>query len=431
MNGMCPRCILLDKDSESYRKVLVPIALQSKPVIHSILALAAMQMSRRVSGRQYQETALSYRGSSLRMLSQGVGRLAGTASSGHNLSRTEILGMILMLCLYDLMHNTFRVQRSLSNHDWIVHSVGAERLLATSFISDDGQLCDHEISSFLGHLLVARFCLLQSTLPWGYNDQEVFNSTMFWLTKSARPFQEINCFSGCSNELLSILSEITSLIRHYHQSMNLSDSFNVEEDDSKAILEHKLRTLRQELPSHTMPGSEDSVIASPSSESLVRPTAAHRRLASVAAAYRHAALILVQYLDESECLNDNESVREAVANILTEQSLRTALCIPIFGKAARSSLLWPYFIAACHVTRDDELRVRTMAEFVAAMQRDPHSADVLQPMLDVVQDVWKQHDLRGECNGGDIRLGRSIADGSWCFPWERALAHRGWQLSWA
>lgn len=408
MCWMCPKCVLLDRHSESYRKIIIPISLQSGLVFRAMLALAADQVRWSTRDPKYQETALLYRGSSLSMLASMIASFNGSTDSNHSLSRTDLLGAILMLCLFESMGNTFKTTAE-APCDWRIHALGARRILDSPLKARHPEY-DKDIESFLGHLLSARVVSSSTTLPSYFDEDVSFRDATYWLSKSRRPSEEINCLAGCSNELLQIISETVIMVRQLRQQKKLLH------DHSKAILEQRLRTLRQSLPIIGGVGQNHQSIGN----AVYQKTSTSDRISQIAEAYRHAASILVQYLDPGVA-SDNAIVQNAASKIL--QGMPLALTLPAPGKAGRSSSLWPYFIASCHILEDDT-RVRVLQAFASAMSRDPSTADILEPMLDVIQGVWNQYDL-----GQDAFT--SCDQGSWCFPWEKVLHYKGWEFNWA
>ncbi|KAI1255012.1 hypothetical protein MGN70_003075 [Eutypa lata] len=379
-----------------------------KYLFRAMLALAADQVRWSTRDPKYQETALLYRGSSLSMLASMLASFNGSTDSNHSLSRTDLLGAILMLCLFESMGNTFKTTAG-APCDWRIHALGARRILDSPLKARHPEY-DKDIESFLGHLLSARVVSSSTTLPSYFDEDVSFRDATYWLSKSRRPSEEINCLAGCSNELLQIISETVIMVRQLRQQKKLLH------DHSKAILEQRLRTLRQSLPIIGGVGQNHQSIGN----TVYQKTSTSDRISQIAEAYRHAASILVQYLDPGVA-SDNAIVRNAASKIL--QGMPLALTLPAPGKAGRSSSLWPYFIASCHILEDDT-RVRVLQAFASAMSRDPSTADILEPMLDVIQGVWNQYDL-----GQDAFT--SCDQGSWCFPWEKVLHYKGWEFNWA
>lgn len=93
---------------------------------------------------------------------------------------------------------------------------------------------------------------------------------------------------------------------------------------------------------------------------------------------------------------------------------------PIDPGGRRSSSLWPLFIAACHVSTDED-RVYVLERFHGIESRKRFGN--IRPVRKVVEHVWKMRDLRADLVGNE----RDKADR--CFEWEDAMALLGSNLS--
>ncbi|KAH8888008.1 hypothetical protein GQ53DRAFT_843772 [Thozetella sp. PMI_491] len=410
LNWMCPRCCLLDRYSQSYRQVIIPLGLRSQVVFSAMLSVAAGQLRSQVQNATFYESALHYRGSALRGLS---GCLAAAQEFPSSTRKTEALGAILLLCLFELATTKFMTRDS--QPDWRTHGLGARGIMESPLPSQHPQ-CDEAVSSFLGHLLSARIVLTHTTLPAMQDEQGLLEDALYWLPRSTRPRQEVNCFTGCSNELLDIILETAVLLRQTRR-----DGVTMEADDSKLILEQRLENLDQVLPTKFA----DQSMNSTTMDVATLPVADDSIPLRIAEAYRWAAIILVQYMGANEHLNENIAIQNAISYILSDESLHCIFPLPNPGKVGRSSFLWPYFIAACHAAAD-ETRMRILEVFSGAVKLSPSCADVLEPMTEVIQGVWKQHDM--ECLAG---VPTNYPQGKWLFPWERVLQYEGWSLNWS
>lgn len=408
---MCPKCILLDTDSRSYRNVVIPIALQSSLVFNPLLALAASQMPDRVqdASHMYKETALKYQGYSLRVLARRITMLDGLAD------RSEILGAILMLCLFEVMNNTFRPD-PLMGMEWNIHSAGAKHVLESPVLDLRFQT-NIEMSSFLGQMLSAHHVLQYTTLSSTSDDGQALHTAQYWLSKTTRSCREINCFAGCSNELLAIISNIVNLVRQKRYVAGKGVGV------SKAMLENKIEAISQELPDFggSRSTANKATTVGPRGPVLTR----EERFLHVAESYRLATMILAQYLDAKDLPGENKMIRRSVEMILSEASMKSALSLPPPGKACRSGPMWPVFIASCHATTDNS-RVDVVRHFEDTMRRDGSTSDVLGPMMEVIQSVWRQQDLKHVV----LAPSGETDTNTWRFPWEEALCKKGWELSW-
>lgn len=397
---MCLRCILLDKDSHSYRKVVVPIALQSSLVFNALLALAASQMLPYQNDSSSKQKTLQYQGYSLHTLARRISSIG----SGET-SESEILAAILMLCLLEVMHNTF--QRGISDSiDVEVHAFGAQRVLESPTF-DSTKPHNVEMSSFLGQMLSARFLLHFTAESDRVGDASAEGRARYWLSKTTRPAQEVNCFAGCSNELLSLLCDIVSAIRQH--GAVLFDEENLEA--LKVSLVARVRQIQQQELLRRESSCQAAAISSEANRFLL-----------IAEAYRHVAMVLIeQYLSLPGQSVDYQEIQEHLKAALSEPSMRSAFAIPPPGKACRSSPLWPVFIAACHIT-GAAWRADVASYFSDIVAQDYWTVDILSPMLDVIEGVWERQDA-------DVLS--PPRDGVWHFPWEEVLADKGWELCWA
>lgn len=404
------KCILLDRNSKSYRKVIVPIALQSSLVLNSLLALAANQIP---SHHDHKRKALQYRWLSLRTLSSRISTI-GLADNTDLASASEILGAILMLCLAEVMHGPFQTTNS-GNTDMDIHSSGARSILDTPRLLKMNQ-CNMEMSSFLGQMLSARYALRYTTLAGDADDDVALKNAKYWLSRTTRPRLEINCFAGCSNEMLALLCDIVTCVRQHGRGV-LEKPW-----ETRRHLERKVAEITQDQ----MPTTRDSA-EEPQSDGVPAGAAStpEARFLHISEAYKHAVTILLQYLSSPDHPAHHDVIDTSIESILSETYMISALAIPPPGKACRASPLWPAFIAAFHVTRDSS-RMKVCWYFEDTMERNPSTCDVLKPMLETIQSVWTHHDLRqaGMCvrDHGD--------DGTWRFPWEQVLSDKNWMLCW-
>lgn len=403
LHRMCLKCILLDKDSHSYRKVVVPIALQSNLVFNALLALAASQMLPYQQDWSSKQKTLQYQGYSLRTLAH---RISSLDSGG--ISESEILAAILMLCLLELMHNTYQIGAS-DSIDVEVHAFGAQRVLESPTF-DATKPHNVEMSSFLGQMLSARFLLQFTAKSDRVDDTSAEGRARYWMSKTTRPVQEVNCFAGCSNELLSLLCDIICAIRQ-HGSISF-DEENLE------VLRASMMTRVQQVQQQELLRRESF---SNAGQGIAISSEANRFLL-IAEAYRHAAMILIE---RNLCLPGQsvnyQSIEEHIKAVLSEPSMGSAFSIPPPGKACRSSPLWPVFIAACHVTNAAS-RTDIVSYFTSTVSQDHTTVDILGPMLEVIEGVWERQ-VAGMLN--------QSSDGIWRFPWEEVLVDKGWELCWA
>lgn len=427
-NRMCTKCTLLDGDANTCRRVIIPISFRSQLVLQSCLAAAANQMTRLQSS--YSQAALRYRGSCLTSLHRHIAYLSSGQIPTMVATKTEILGAILMLCFFEYYNDSFKDSIAhRSRAGWRAHLDGARKILELNPTSDSAQ-CDQAVTSFLGHYLAGHSVLSYATLVEPSEGEALYKGGRYWLRRTVRPINEINPFAGCSNELLAIVLEIIARIRK-------ASLKNSEENKYFAI---EMLTCLKSLAQHSPATKEDihqSTIVSEVLDPWDHMTASshpttrtshpvQQTSLAVPNDFRHSAVILCCYLDTSIPLTSNAEVQQSVSAILS--TLCDGFDAPVWAKVdqGHSIFLWPYFIAACHAFQDED-RVVLVKKFRSLAGRTGMLRRVVEPMLDIVQDVWKQHDLEGcASNGQECDNERYFT-----FSWERALWKRGWAFNWS
>lgn len=283
-------------------------------------------------------------------------------------------------------------------------------------LSDDST-CDEAVSSMLGQYLSAYSVLAYATLVDDAEESIILQGASYWLTKIARPAQEVQCFTGCSHELLWIILDICAKFRAGRKNRH---GPGPEEDLRlwKMQTEARLQSLVQWTPTEL--SSRFQAACSPPSHHTGRDIL--NAPARTAECFRLAALILIQHLDSEASLDTNPIVAESVQSILKLMEEGTHL--PAEGKSGRSSYLWPYFIAACHVKSDDDrsfilARLEQMRQLGASI-----SKTVLEPIRDIVELVWKQQDLKRHAYVGVLE------DEGGAFEWESVMRALNCRLNW-
>lgn len=438
VNKMCPHCRFADGYQKRYRQVIIPITLVSPLVLLSVLAVAANQL--KYSGDGFGVTALRYQTATLRVLSHVIGSVNSATQSHLNvsMSKTEILSAIWMLCFFEF-GNDNRCRSGLSPPAWRVHLEGARRILelpASAFGGLSSWSCDPGVVTFLAGFLASRSVLAYTTVVNPSDEEALYCGGSYWLSKIGRSPQEIENYTNCSNELLGIILETCHRIRWRNRARTTLPQHEDEEAlrNWRRQTESRLLHIAQ-VPSRALslePCSPSSLLLSASPASQTTTTTATEYPPSlptvyrIAEAFRHAALILLQYLNPNVLVEDNPAVRDSVRMILNLMS--AAVPVPPRGKSGRSIFLWPFFIASCHVQTDEDrmLVLRKFQDLECAVASV--SNDTVVPCLrDVVENVWKQQDLRKDCVRGKYR---SFSREDWCFEWERAMRVLGYAIDW-
>ncbi|KAL1986073.1 hypothetical protein VTN96DRAFT_6970 [Rasamsonia emersonii] len=431
-NKMCPKCRFADGSKNRYRQVIIPITLVSPLVLRSVLAVAANQLKH--YDARYEVTALRYQTATIRALSRMIACTSGTgnrnaAALTPSLSKTEILSIILMLCFFEFANDNSC--RPVATQAWRVHLDGARRILelpASSF-GGVGAACDTGVVTFLAGFLASRSILAYTTLVDPADGEALFRGGSYWLSKIARPVEEIDNFTSCSNEVLSIILEICYRIRKTKRRKGATDWGLLRA--WKEETEIRLRNLVQELPA--------SASASPStaSNAITEYPPALTTVTRTAEAFRHAALILLQHLDPDVPVEENPVVNDSVTTILNLMTAGVPISPP--GKSGRSVFLWPHFIASCHV-RTDEERIVVLRNFDTLERIGASVANrAVSFIREVVERVWKQRDLRADHNNSALFVhNNSIPcnisdddDDPACFEWEQVMRSLGYTFDWA
>ncbi|KAI9038305.1 uncharacterized protein KD926_010961 [Aspergillus affinis] len=436
-NRMCPGCRLVDGDRNRYRQIIIPISLVSPLVLRSVLALAANQLKH--YDNKFKVTALHYQSTTLQLLSQTIASASRkdqasqqTALSNLSLSKTEMLAIILMLCHSEFSNDI--AYRPGFTSAWRAHLDGARRILELPTPGPSGEGAG--VITFLGGFLASHSVLAYTTLVNPHDAEFLFRGGTYWLTKIARPPQEIDNYTNCSTELLSIILETCHRVRHRrnHKSLNQCSSLRAWKRETQARLLHLIQfhVSIQPLSSPiTITAVSNPITEYPPPIPTVNRTAE---------AFRHAALILLQYLDTDYPFEKNSMVKESVTILLS--LMNAGVPIPPPGKSGRSVFLWPYFIAACHVQIDEDRAV--VLKNLHQLERIAATVDnnAVQYVREVIEGVWKQRDLRGDrtsisfsAKGGcfcALALGGDHTDKDEpCFEWEVVMRSLRYAFDWA
>lgn len=379
VNRMCSTCTLLDGQDNGYRSFIIPISVDSPLLMKSVLAVAANHLH--FQDPRYRIIALQYKGFTLKMLQRVF------KQGPQIMSKSELLGTILMLCFFDISDGC--------HANWMMHLGGANTVMKIQSTIQDSR-SDAAVSSFIGQYFASHNIMAYTALADPALEKTLFEGGLYWLDKINRPFQEIDCITGCSSEVMEIILKTSYRIRAQKKMPTSTDR--------KSIVPWKKKTERQlGCLLQNVPNSETAFLSSAASVVTVTKTAE---------VFRHATVILLQYLDPNATLKAS-TIQDCVRKIL--DIVRTC---PIHPSGARSSSLWPFFIAACHVTLDED-RIFVLTRFYSLEGRKRFGN--IRPVREVVEHVWKQRDLRGNTHGEKW--------GKRCFEWEETMELLGLNLS--
>ncbi|KAH8680069.1 fungal-specific transcription factor domain-containing protein [Tricladium varicosporioides] len=371
-NRMCQSCTLLDGHNNNYRSIVIPLSLHSPLLLRSVLAVAANHVKAR--NPNLGPIALQYQGSTLKSLSKALSDV--TCS----ISKTEMLGTILMLCLFDISRGTAK--------SWMRHLEGARRILELPSFKQGSSFQD-AVSSFLGQYFASR-SIIEFTTSGDLMDKGfLLDGARYWLNKIARPKEEINCFTGCSNELLEIVVEICERVRAHKQTFWRRDC--QAQKKWKANIEERLNSLSQSLATYPMTDPRSSP-----PQSMPRVSSA-ASVGNSAEAFRQGAILLLHQI-EPYIPSDDLLVRSCTRNIL---DLMHTTPPPLF--AARANFFWPYIMAAYYAKLDED-RVLIMSR-LSEMAKYEGFEDINSTQLKI-ETFWKRQDL--DVAGKVMTIGASL-----------------------
>ncbi|KAK7214126.1 hypothetical protein V2G26_021304 [Clonostachys chloroleuca] len=221
---MCPKCVVRNADNNNYRQVVLPLAYQSRLLLKAVLAVAAN--SARAHDARFHTAALQYQTEALQGLQKSISKKNRTS-----FSRLEILGIILMLCFFEIYSPTpgLIYANNVPIRSWRAHSQGVRNLLKECTFSNSHEThYERGILSFLGQYFASRSVLTYTAMSRNEDHESVFRDATYWLTLADRQGTEINPFAGCSNELLGLILAIAKEVRRQKtaQSPPLSLSGN-------------------------------------------------------------------------------------------------------------------------------------------------------------------------------------------------------------
>ncbi|PLB54082.1 hypothetical protein P170DRAFT_460325 [Aspergillus steynii IBT 23096] len=434
-NQMCPECRLVDGDKNRYRQVIIPISLVSPLVLRSVLALSANQLKH--YDNRFEVTALHYQSATLQSLYRTIASASSkeqgrkSSSLTHtSLSKTEMLAIVLMLCHSEFSNDI--AYRPRFAPAWRAHLDGARRILELPVAGPSAELGG--VVTFLAGFLASHSVLAYTTLLNPDDAEVLFRGGTYWLKKIARPPQEIDNYTNCSTELLGIILETCHRIR---QRRNHNDAGECA--SSRAWKQETQTRLVHLVQFHASIQTSSPVSITTLSNPITTYPPPIPTVNRTAEAFRHAALILLQYLDTSYSLENNPTVKESVSIILS--LMNAGVPIPPPGKSGRSVFLWPYFIAACHAQSDEDRAVglRNLQQFERIAATVYNNA--LPFIREVIEGVWKQRDLRGDrgrigvCAKGGCFCASAgnddEADKDECFEWEVVMRSLGYTFDWA
>lgn len=384
---MCPNHPPAGPVENIYNKVILPLAWSSPLVRKCVLAAAAAHL--KLHGDGWNPTALETRGAALRCFSRCLGREALT------LTCYEILSSILMLCFCDTSDNC--------RPDWTKHLHGANQIVNRPFLRH----CLEEnttATTFIAQYFAEQNILTYTALTPHAQENTLLESALTWLRIVGKPDNEIDCSTGCSKELMTIILEICQRIRTQAQSNSSTRLFS--DSTWKRSTEKRLQCLVQVIPVQT---------SDPADQRHSHSALDSNAMFQASEIFRLAALIMLEYLNPPTEPRDVQKYVRQIVDILGE--------MPIQPAGQRSSVMWPLFIASCHATKDED-RSSILQRFIRH-ESQKRFGNIL-PVRRVVEQVWKQNDLQGGNAATQTHLTRENAIQ---FTWERAMEVTGLSVS--
>ncbi|KAI1336861.1 fungal-specific transcription factor domain-containing protein [Xylariaceae sp. FL0016] len=366
--GITPQCVL-DQNLNPYRNVVLRLAAVSPggPLFHCILAVAANQLNS-LGRKEYLPLMWSYRAEALKRLRTTIDHLCTAPNNSPKFKDEyeydQALACAIMLCFFDV---------SVPQNDELksVLNIG-NRFYKTAQRAGSAEhkaLQDFAVTYFVSHDILASTA--SRTLPEAC-------VTADELCKGVDP-EAIQTLTGCSKELLGLISEINTLGSTLDgaaasRTVVLTEGQKVCRDS----IERRLHDLAMEA--HTHKHSVDDEIHSIGEIKL------------------HAArLYLYSRLDHA-------SPNEACIATLTSTILALLPAISL----RTNTVLWPLFVVATlgiHSERDDDRRM--VLERLEALQSTRQLGNVKKART-IIEDVWKARDLIDANSklGWDILIGR-------------------------
>ncbi|KAJ5171122.1 transcriptional regulator family: Fungal Specific TF [Penicillium coprophilum] len=364
---ICSSATLVDNAHYNpYRYLILPMALQSDGLYHAALAIAANTL--KLSDQRYRLSALEHHHQALSHLRGLLNKDSWVESE-----LDEMLGLVLMLCWFDVGSSTLSTNErcpnflQISDHSrssWVTHLNGFQNLIRTRKERPGRSCHSQELASFFNryfafHLVLARTAF--RVTPASFHTSPLSPDSI--LEKS----DTIDPYMGLSPALLLLINQVAEL------------AWNCEDGNIKINRKdvHQLKTnldsLQQKIPTeHIDPDTE---------------------CAAIAEANKLGALLLLHEI----CLTKAPMNRSGIPtleseekDVYVEQILTLILKKKVNMMRTAVTPLWPLFLAGCCARREEE-RVIVLQLFkeLESIRRFGN----ITPAIEVVEMVWRQRDL--------------------------------------
>lgn len=427
------RTLLDDEQHNPYRHVLLPMAFTSPGLFHATLAISAYTLHLREP--KFAVVALEHRQRALQALIQLINQEESDART-----MDEILGLILMLCWYDISDRC--------RSSWVKHLVGfhglllrrrAKANLPTSLLSQRLQKFAHQY--FIFHLVLAKATFhdqntnfgntpisdfLFSTAKVDFASNNLFTTPLESTLASPIPelpvtfpqtrMDDIDLYMGFSNSLLLLIDETTNL------TMAVSGSNPTQHNLALLTRAHSIKTSIEKLK------ARDSEIGP--SRGMVEEGYI---VAAIAEVYRLGAFLFLHevlanpdlafpYHRRVFAAEDRDIYMSGILDIVSSNV--STIC------AVATMPLWPLFLAGCCARKEsDRVRVLQIFEHTEMQCR---FGNVI-PARMTLKALWRQQDLRSD-EPPQPRRASTAKPRHGCshisYEWERVLDQLGgWKIS--
>lgn len=430
------RTLLDDEQHNPYRHVLLPMAFNSPGLFHATLAISAYTLHLREP--KFAVIALEHRQQALQALIQLINQ-----EESDSRTMDEILGLILMLCWYDISDRC--------RSSWVKHLVGFHGLLLrrrentnmqTSLLSQRLQKFAHQY--FIFHLVLAKATFHDPNTEFGniLISDFLFSTTNITSTSnsilptsleeilplpiaephvmSSQPrLDDIDLYMGFSNSLLLLIDEITSLTK-----AGCSDN-STQHNLDLLTRAHRIKASIENLK------ERDSEIGN--SCGLIDEGSI---IIAIAEVYRLGALLFLH-----EVLSNPDLAFPYHKRVFTpdERDVYMSGILDIVSSnvsticAVATMPLWPLFLAGCCATKEsDRVKVLQIFEHTEMQCR---FGNVI-PARMTLKALWRQQDLKSDEPIQPMKQKRASTakfrhEGSYVsYEWERILDQLGgWKIS--
>ncbi|KAI1769759.1 fungal-specific transcription factor domain-containing protein [Hypoxylon cercidicola] len=357
--------IVIDPGFNPYRHIVLKMAacFQEGPLFQCVLAAAANQLQS-IGRDEYKSVVWLHRAKALRLLRSQISQLAsaGADETGCRIAKDQVIASTIMLTFFEISKDC--------SDSWTVHSDFARNFLSSrlkdigSMSAEQEALLYFAVTYFVSHDILAATggTLVEAAEMVSEMCKSTNNSTILGIT-------------GCSKDLLTLISEITqmSLLIEQSNTKPLPPAVQQRRDN----VERHLHQLRQDIPGE---------FGSFKSEFII-----------VAEVKRLTAILYLYSRIDGAGPHEPHMIRitSQILSLLPKISLRT------------HTGLWPLFIVATLGVRPecDEDRKFILSRLTDLYQTR-QLANVNKARL-IVEDVWRLRDLRPEdSQGWSILQGR-------------------------